>query len=128
MKASNHDLRVFLGLWAGIFALFLAWGFFKNGALREWAAAGVFVSLALMLAPKSAVPFYKAWLKVGDAVGFVISRSILALLFFGIFTPLALIFKIIGRDILGQNRAFKTREKSFFIARENQPTTMKNQF
>ena len=45
-KVSTKDLRVFLGVWAGIFALFLALGYIKNGSLREWAACGVLISLA----------------------------------------------------------------------------------
>lgn len=39
-KVSTKDLRVFLGVWAGIFALLLALGYIKNGSLREWAACG----------------------------------------------------------------------------------------
>ena len=128
MKPSNHDLRIFLGIWAGIFALFLGFGFFRHSIVREWALIGLCVSVALMAAPCLATPIYKAWLKFGDIMGFVISRTILAVIFFGIFTPLGIFFRLTKRDALNLKRAFKTDEKSFFTARKTQPTSMKNQF
>ncbi len=128
MTPNKQDIRTFLGIWAGIFAVFLAFGFFRQGILREWACVGVCVSLALMIVPKLATPLYKAWLKFGEIVGFVISRTILAAIFFGIFTPLGLLFRLFGRDILGAKLAFKNKAQSLFKAREIQPTSMKNQF
>lgn len=129
-KVSTKDLRVFLGVWAGIFALFLALGYIKNGSLREWAAYGVLISLALMIVPRIITPLYKAWVWLGEKIGFVISRVILALIFFGIFTPLGLAFRLFGRDILGLKLAFNNKDKSqsLFKIREIQPTSMKNQF
>ena len=129
-KVSTKDLRVFLGVWAGIFALFLALGYIKNGSLREWAACGVLISLALMIIPRIITPLYKAWVWLGEKIGFAISRVILALIFFGIFTPLGLAFRLFGRDILGLKLAFSNKDKaqSLFKIREIQPTSMKNQF
>ena len=100
-KVSTKDLRVFLGVWAGIFVLFLALGYIKNGSLREWAACGVLISLVLMIIPRIITPLYQAWVWLGEKIGFVISRVILALILFGIFTPLGLAFRLFGRDILG---------------------------
>lgn len=129
-KVSTKDLRVFLGVWVGIFALFLALGYIKNGSLREWAACGVLISLVLMIIPRIITPLYKAWVWLGEKIGFVISRVILALIFFGIFTPLGLAFRLFGRDILGLKLAFSHKDKaqSLFKIREIQPTSMKNQF
>ena len=126
MKNPNKkDLFVFLGIWAGIFAVFLIFGFFKHGIARDWAIVGIIASVVLMFIPKLSTPLYKAWVKVGEAIGFVVSRSILALLFFGIFTPLGLIFRFFGRDVLEQKFADKA---TFFKARATPPGTMKNQF
>ena len=127
-KFTTRDIRIFLGIWAGIFALFLAFGFFRHGIVREWALIGLCASTALMAVPRLATPIYKAWLGFGDIMGFVISRTILAVIFFGIFTPLGIFFRLTKRDALNLKRAFKTSEKSFFTARKTQPTSMKNQF
>lgn len=127
---SKRDLRVFLGVWAGIFALFLALGIFRHDNLQIWALCGFGVSLALMAIPSVIMPLYKAWVWLGEKIGFVISRVILALIFFGIFTPLGLAFRLFGRDILGLKLAFSHKDKaqSLFKIREIQPTSMKNQF
>ena len=127
---SKCDLRVFLGIWAGIFAVFFGFGIFRHDNLQIWALCGFGVSLALMAIPNIIVPLYKAWVWLGEKIGFVVSRVILALIFFGIFTPLGLVFRLFGRDILGLKLAFSNKDKaqSLFKIREIQPTSMKNQF
>ena len=125
----TKDLRVFLGIWAGIFAVFLTFGILRYDAIRIWALCGSVISLALMAIPRIIAPFYCAWVWVGEKIGFVISRIILALIFFGIFSPLGIIFRLFGRDILGLKLAFSNdKSESLFKIRQIQPTTMKNQF
>ena len=126
----TKDLRVFLGIWAGIFAVFVAFGILRYDAIRIWALCGSIISLALMAIPRIITPLYRAWVWVGEKIGFVISRIILALIFFGIFSPLGIIFRLFGRDILGLKLAFSNNDKSasLFKIRQIQPTTMKNQF
>jgi hypothetical protein len=50
------------------------------------------------LAPATLRGVYSGWLTLGHALGWVNSRIILALLFFGIVTPTALILKLLGKD------------------------------
>ena len=129
-EISKKDLRVFLGIWAGIFAVFLIAGIVHHDILRIWALCGVIIAFALMAIPRAILPLYKAWIWVGEKVGLVVSRVILAIIFFGIFTPLGIIFRLFGRDILGLKLAFQSKDKSqsLFKIREIQPTSMKNQF
>lgn len=126
----TKDLRVFLGIWAGIFAVFLAFGILRYDTIRIWALCGSVMCLALMAIPRIITPLYRAWVWVGEKIGFVISRIILALIFFGIFSPLGIIFRLFRRDILGLKLAFSNNDKSasLFKIRQIQPTTMKNQF
>lgn len=125
---SRRDLSVFLGIWAGIFAVFLAFGLFKDGEFEFKLLVAVGVSLFLMLLPQISTPLYKAWLIFGECVGFCVSRVILAVIFFGIFTPISVILGLFGRDVLGQKLAFKSKNTSFFKRRQTQPGSMKNQF
>lgn len=96
---SKRDLRVFLGVWAGIFAVFFGFGIFRHDNLQIWALCGFGVSLVLMIVPR-------------------------------IITPLGLVFRLFGRDVLGLKLAFSHKDKSqsLFKIREIQPTSMKNQF
>ena len=41
------------------------------------------------------------WLKLGDAMGFVVSKVILSLIFFLFLLPLALIYRAVKKDPLG---------------------------
>ncbi|MDC3176931.1 SxtJ family membrane protein [Pelagibacteraceae bacterium] len=46
------------------------------------------------------LPFNKGWMFIGYILGRIVSPIILGLIFFGIFTPIAIFMKIIRRDEL----------------------------
>lgn len=58
---------------------------------------------------------YKAWMKFAHALGWVNTRIILSLVYFLIFTPIAVLFKVIGKELL--DRRFET-VGSYWIKRE----------
>lgn len=121
---SAYDLRIFLSIWAGIFAVFLLSGVLLHDHYRIWAITGLGIALALQAYPKLATPLYIAQIKVGSVMGWCISRASLVVLYFCVFVPLGLVFKLARRDIL----APKLHNDSYFIKRDKQPTSMKNQF
>ncbi|WP_104718392.1 hypothetical protein [Helicobacter trogontum] len=123
---SNHDLRIFLGIWAGIFAIFLFSGVLLYDTYRIWAIVGLGVALALQVYPKVSTPLYIAQVKLGSVIGWCISRATLVVLYFCVFVPLGLVFRIIGRNVLGA-RLDKEKD-SYLISRQKQPVSMKNQF
>ena len=61
--------------------------------------AGVFLVTGLAL-PSLLGPVLRVWLKFGHVMGYINTKLILTLVFFLIFTPCAMIMKVIGRDIL----------------------------
>ncbi|TDA69586.1 hypothetical protein E0765_00380 [Sulfuricurvum sp. IAE1] len=71
-------------------------------------------------------PLYSGWMRIGHIMGTVSSKIILAILFYGVFTPIAIILKIRGKDLL--NKKFDRNEASYWIERQEQPNSMKNQF
>ena len=46
------------------------------------------------------LPFNRLWMQFGILIGLIVSPLVLGILFFLIFTPIALFFKLIGRDEL----------------------------
>jgi hypothetical protein len=76
---------------------------FGLGSGRPW-VAGIFAALALLTGVLSVVyPRGNRFIYVGLAVvtypiGFVLSYLIMGLLFFGLFGPIAIFFRIVGRD------------------------------
>lgn len=68
-----------------------------GGALLT--AAGLLAVLAFS-APGALRPVYLLLTALGLPIGFVMSYVILAVVYFGLFTPLALVFRLVGRDAL----------------------------
>jgi len=100
---SAKELRVFgLVLMAG-FGLI---GFFVRRAGHPEAAAWLWgvpaaVGLLALAAPPLSKPFYWAWMFLGMALGAVMSRVVMSVIFFLVLTPVALFFRLKGRDALG---------------------------
>ncbi|MDZ7267930.1 MAG: SxtJ family membrane protein [candidate division KSB1 bacterium] len=96
-------LKVF-GLTVGLLLLLLAAYWFW----REKAGAGYFLLAAVtfagvgMLAPRRLAPVYRGWMALALAMGFVMTRVILTLLYLGLFTPIGLLARLLGKDLLQQ--------------------------
>lgn len=67
-------------------------------------ALGVAIGLAGLLRPALVRPVFVGSMLLTFPIGWVVSRVILALMFFGMFTPLALLFRLTGRDALRLRR------------------------
>jgi hypothetical protein len=106
-RPPSKTLRQFAGLWLAFFGSLAAWqGLVRGQALL----AVVFAFLALMggslgLAwPQLLRPLYVAWMVLTFPIGWSISQVILAVMFYGLFTPIGLVFRLIGRDPLHRTR------------------------
>lgn len=62
-------------------------------------------------------PVYKAWMKVGHAISQVLTKVILGFMYYFVFTPMAIFFKITKKDYL--TRAIDPNVSSYWIKREN---------
>lgn len=128
LKVNSQELRKFgitffvvLGLIAGL----LWWkgkpGFLNfggEGYLYFGGAAVLFLLLGLAL-PKVLTPFFKVWMGLAFTLGWIMTRVILTILFFLVFTPIGLILKIMGKDIL--DLKYDKSPKSYWIKREEKP-------
>lgn len=109
--------RNFGFLFAGVFALLSAYAAYQGGEpskIYGWLIAGVVVGLVAIIAPGALTPFNKAWMKLGDLMGKVVSPLVLGVIFFALITPIALITRLFGRDEL---RLKKTGTSSYWIDR-----------
>ncbi len=98
-EPTTKDLRSFGLLMAGVFLIVALWPLVIRGDnMRIWAAliAGTFGTLGLVL-PKTLGPLHRLWMKLGEKLGWINSRIILGILFFGIFTPMAFIMGLLGK-------------------------------
>ena len=103
---SEKTLRQFAGLCLILFGGLGAWRFWQGHSN----SAIVLMSLGLVLGavglawPSLIRPVFTVWMMAAFPIGWVVSRLVLALLFYGLFTPVAILFKIIQRDELHRRR------------------------
>ena len=71
-------------------------------------------------------PFNKAWIKLGEILGLIIAPIIMALVYFIILTPISLIVRMFGKDLLGLK--FMKKQDTYWIKRVKKLGTMKKQF
>ena len=68
------------------------------------------------LAPVVVKPLFYAWMTMALALGFVMTRVLLTIFFFLVLTPVALIFRLIGRDAL--HRKLDRDAPSYWIKKQ----------
>jgi hypothetical protein len=61
-------------------------------------------------------PLNRAWMKLGELMGRVVSPVVLGVIFFGVFTPVGLAMRLFGRDAMA--RQFDRRLNSYWVNRE----------
>lgn len=77
--------------------------------------------------PKVLAPLNIIWMRFGFLIGKIISPIVMGIIFFGIFTPLAIIMRLFGRDEL--NLRYKKNDSDWVKRKQGlQVTLFKNQF
>lgn len=106
-RPPEKTLRQFAGLWLVCFGGLAAWEWFGR---HHTSLATVLAVLALTIGPLGLAwprllrPIYVAWMVLAFPIGWTVSQSIVGLMFYGLFTPIGLVFRLIGRDPLHRAR------------------------
>lgn len=83
-----------------IFGLFLPWVLkIKVMPLWPWIVSSVFVLWSLVF-PAGLKIVHKPWMQIGKILGIINTTIILGVIFFLVFTPVALFFKLVGKDFM----------------------------
>jgi Saxitoxin biosynthesis operon protein SxtJ len=80
------------------------------------AGIGGFLVIFGVLVPTLLRPIFIGWMALAFLLGSIMSPLILAVFFFLVLTPVALLFKLIGRDAL--NRRFDKNAGTYWITKE----------
>ena len=101
-----------LGLWT-------AWrGSWPPAVSGTVAGLGLALVLLGLIAPRTLVHPRRAWMALAEVLGFISTRVILGLVFFGIMTPLGVIMRRAGWDPLASRPA---RGRSHWVAYSPRP-------
>ena len=109
-----------------VFLIISIWPLLDEKELRYWLLIVSFIFLILgILKSNILTPLNKVWFKFGILLGNIISPIIMAFVFFLVVTPISLIMKIFGKDILNLK---KNKNSSYWIKKDKQSGTMRKQF
>jgi len=87
---------------AAVLGLVAGWAAYRgNSALATGtgSASGVLLFLAALV-PAGARVFYAVWMRLAAVLGYINTRILLGLFYFGILTPVGLFLRLTGRDSL----------------------------
>ena len=70
-------------------------------------------------------PLNRVWLKFGEILGTIIAPIVMALIYFAILTPISLVIRVTGKDLIGLKFSKKS---TYWIKKKKQLGTMDKQF
>jgi len=86
---------------------------------REWFLIGaIAIHVINMVVPQVYRPIAVVWSGLSDLLGKIVSKILLAIIFFGVVTPIAVLRRLFGKDSL-KLRAFKTGQGSVMLERNH---------
>tara|TARA_B100001093_G_scaffold449341_1_gene455491 strand:+ start:553 stop:933 length:381 start_codon:yes stop_codon:yes gene_type:complete len=122
-KSSNKSFGILFFI---VFLLISLWPLLSGGNFRIWSLIISLIFLVLgLLKSKLLTPLNYGWIKLGEILGKIIAPVVMFLIFFTILTPIGLILKLFGKDLL--NSKF-SKVNSYWIKRKKDIGSMKKQF
>ena len=122
-KNSNKSFGVLFFI---VFLLIALWPLVNGDSLRVWSLLIAVIFLVLgLLNSKILNPFKRIWIKFGEILGKMIAPLVLSIVYFIVITPIGLLLRIFGKDLLGIKFL---KKKSYWIKRDKDLGSMKNQF
>ena len=110
-----------------IFIIIALWPLLNDGNIRIWSIIVSIIFLTLgLLNSKILTPFNKLWMRLGALLGIIVSPIVMGVVYFGIITPIGLIMKLFGKDVL--NLKLDKNKKTYWTLKKKIPSKMKDQF
>jgi hypothetical protein len=102
---ASRTLRQFAALWIlflGGLACWDAFGRDRPGRALVWAGLALAIGPLGLVKPAAIRPVFVGLMAVTAPIGWAVSHVVLGILYYGVFTPVGLFFKLIGRDALAR--------------------------
>ncbi len=122
-RSSNKSFGI---IFFFVFFLIAMYPLLNSNDLRFWSLFLSLIFLVLGLKnSKILTPLNKIWFKFGMLLGTIVSPFVMGVIFFFIVTPIGVIMKIIGKDLLNLRYSNKN---TYWIEKSGPKSRMKNQF
>ena len=110
-----------------VFILIAIYPLINQEEVRIWSLIISFFFLFLgLLNSKILTPLNKLWFKFGILLGKIISPIIMGVIFFLVVTPIGLLMRLFGKDVL--NLKLNKKKSSYWVKKVGPKSKMKNQF
>jgi hypothetical protein len=126
--ATDRTVRQFAVLLGVVLTVAAARDVFGRGAgVRgsTLAAIGLAVAVAGLVRPRTVRPLFTAAVAITRPIGAVISVALLGIIYYVVFTPLAFLFRLVGRDALMRRR--RPQASTYWAAKES-PADIRSYF
>ena len=122
----NSSNRSFGIVFFVVFLIIALYPLTYQGEIRIWSVVISLIFLFLgLLNSKILSPLNKLWFKFGILLGKIVSPIIMGIIFFFVVTPIALIMRVLRKDVLNLKY---NNNKSYWIEKTGPKSKMKNQF
>ena len=122
-KSTNRSFGIVFFI---VFLIIAIYPILNEGDVRFWSLIISLIFLILgILNSEFLTPLNKIWFKFGIFLGKFFSPLIMGLIFFFVVTPIGLLMRFIGKDVL--NLKFNN-DKSYWVEKKGPKSKMKNQF
>ena len=109
-----------------VFLLIAIWPLISESSIRVWSLIISLIFLLLgLINSKLLTPLKNVWIKLGEFLGKIIAPIIMGIIYFFIVTPIGLIMRIAGKDLINIKYS---KEKSYWINRKKNIGPMNRQF
>jgi hypothetical protein len=121
--------RSFGLVFATVFLVVSVWPLVRGGELRVWglAVAAVFLTAAL-LQPSLLSPLNAVWLRLGLVMHRVMNPLVMAVLFYAVVTPFALVLRLAGKKFDARSGPDATASSYWIDRRGGRTSRMDQQF
>jgi hypothetical protein len=100
-----------------VFILAGIYGLWRSSPALTWLlVAAALMALITVTRDTWLTPLNRAWMKFGMLLNAIVSPVVLGLIYFGVFTPVAIAMRLAGRDAL--SRAYDPAARSYWIKRD----------
>ena len=109
-----------------VFLLISIYPLINDESIRIWSLIVSLIFLSLGIINSNILsPLNKLWFKFGIFLGKIISPLVMGIIFFLVVTPIGLMMRIMGKDLLNLKYS---DYKSYWIEKTGPKSKMKNQF
>ena len=121
--SSNKSFGIVFSIFFLLISVYLL---LNNNPIYYWSLFVSFIFLVLgLMNSKILSPLNLLWFKFGILLGKIVSPVIMGIIFFFVVTPISIILKIFGKDVL--NLKFNNN-KTYWIVKDGPKSNMKKQF